>query len=949
MKKLTFLLTIAATVAAVGFAKVHAVKTLATASEPQVMDVKFDMPRDLNSQSVKAPARAAEDYVIITEQPQGELKTYQRTGGYYFVQGSQLAYGNQSGTIDIVWGDDNKVYFKDILNGTNFGSWVEGTLSEDGTTITLPLKQNLVYASQYDACVALTQINYGDQGFVVDEEAAEATFTVDENGVIALQGTGFTSVSLGANWTDDASIQVYGDYETVFTPYVPNLELVTLPEGARAEEMPYEAVFYSNASSSAVPVQVTKTVNVALVGDEVYIQGMSNEFPEAWLKGTVSGDNVVIPVTYMGDLNGQHVWACGYNGGIAEINLVYDAERNTYELMGYLMQSYSEISFDASQLAGYYQAGYIGTRPDPIMLPEGLKTVDMPYNGQIYDGSNTADFKGTVKVAVDGQNVYIQGLVSLVPEAWIMGTFNEDGTTLTIPAGQYVGYCNYGSVYLLGQDGDNVADITFTYDKDQNTYTLNDYAYINGKKNEFYYYNVILPELIIGTPSDAMWIAAEQNYEDQQDVFDITIDEGTTGHIEQGTSPNAPKYYSNGVSLRMYAGHEFTITSDKPMIKILITMDHASANQQVLEANVGNYSLENNVGTWTGESEAVTFTVPAGKQARISKIQIYYLDYATSLVTVPQDLETEEYRFDGYDTYANSDEVHPVQVGFDDDYVYIQGLSKYLPSAWVRGEIKRDDNGQVVTDEDGKVTYVFPGWLLGTYTGWISMDLNFSGCEMTYDPQADEFYCDAFTTVNPADAGFAWDEYSTIFIYKVQEVEATPMDPEIVSYNPTASYPNIRLNIPLLGTNNEPLLESFVTYVLYVVKDDKVIPLVFKAEDYEGLTADMVEIPYTFTDNWDISQGGSVVYLNQADIADWTNIGVQVIYSGGGVEHASNIVWYYDTPIPSAVDEIATEQQGQATYFDLQGRQVDENATGIVIKQTRDQQGNVIKVEKILK
>ena len=951
MKKLTFLLTIAATVATVGFATVRGFKTIAPASTPQAMNVKFDMPRNLDCQSMKAPSHAASDYLVITEQPQGELKTYMRGGGHYYIQNQQVYYGNQAGSIDIVWGDDNKVYFKDLVSTLAYGTWVEGTLSQDGTTITVPLKQNLIYASQYDACVALALINYDETaGFVADDDATHATFTVSEDGVIALQGTGFATASLGATWTDDNSFQAYGDYETVFTPHVSNLELVTLPQGARTEQLPYQATFYSNVSSSATVTSVNKTVNVALVGNEVYFQGLSNEFPEAWLKGTVTGDEVVIPVTYLGDLQGQHVWACGYDGAIAPINLVYDAERNTYELMGYLLQSYNEMNFDANALAGYYQAGYIGTRPDPITPPAGLKTVDMPYTGQLYDGSAAADYKGSVKVGVEGQHVYIQGLISLVPQAWIMGTFNDEGTLATFPAGQYVGYCSYGSVYLLGQDEENVADVNFSYDKVQNTYTLIDYAYINGKKNDFFYYNVILPELMIGTPSDAMWVAAEQNYEDQQDVFDITIGDATTGHIDQGNSPNAPKYYNNGVSLRMYAGHKFTVSSTKPMAKILITMDHASANQQVLEANVGNYSLENNVGTWTGENNAVTFTVPAGKQARISRIQVYYLDYATTLVNLPAGVETSEYRFDGLDTYYNAQEIHPVNVGFDGDYVYIQGLSAMLPNAWVRGKVKRDDSGNIVTSDNGTITYVFPNWLLGTYSGWFTFDLNFGGCEMTYDPQDDQFYCDAYTTIDLTDGSFAWDEYSNISIYKVQELEATPIDPEIVAFNPGAAYPYIKLNIPLLGTNGEPLIESLVTYMFYVVKDDEVMPLVFKTDDYSGLDQDMTQIPYTFTDNWDINKGGSTVYLNQPDLSLWTNIGVQVIYRGGGVEHASSIVWYSDSPIPSAIDEIATGQQASATtYYDLQGRQVSDDATGILIKQTRDHNGNLIKVEKILK
>ncbi|MBQ5465629.1 MAG: hypothetical protein IIT60_00090, partial [Muribaculaceae bacterium] len=93
-------------------------------------------------------SQTASDYGIVMEQPAGELKTYDRAGYAYYYSGEYIRRGAQTGTIDIVFGEDNKVYFKQPLSKLEINSWVEGTLSEDGTTITVPLGQNVAYDAE---------------------------------------------------------------------------------------------------------------------------------------------------------------------------------------------------------------------------------------------------------------------------------------------------------------------------------------------------------------------------------------------------------------------------------------------------------------------------------------------------------------------------------------------------------------------------------------------------------------------------------------------------------------------------------------------------------------------------------------------------------------------------------------------------------------------------------
>ena len=125
-----------------------------------------------------------------------------------------------------------------------------------------------------------------------------------------------------------------------------------------------------------------------------------------------------------------------------------------------------------------------------------------------------------------------------------------------------------------------------------------------------------------GSSSDGQisWVAADQGYENAQDIASINFGSGFTATFTDGGNTNTPKYYTSGSALRMYGNNTMTI-SGAGITKITFTLT-GNENQTQLEANVGNYALEGTTGTWTGEADAVTFTVPNQKQARIQKIEI---------------------------------------------------------------------------------------------------------------------------------------------------------------------------------------------------------------------------------------------------------------------------------------------------------------------------------------
>ena len=154
------------------------------------------MDKMTSATALNAPSRVD----IITEQPEGTVVNYLRTGEY--LMSSLYGYDTdyQTGRVKIVYADDGKtVYIQDILcyaEGT--GVWAVGELSDDGQTISVPLGQYVAYNEEYGYGVILSWgttdvIDLGDDfywlDFIADDRATEVTYAVDnENGIITMLG-----------------------------------------------------------------------------------------------------------------------------------------------------------------------------------------------------------------------------------------------------------------------------------------------------------------------------------------------------------------------------------------------------------------------------------------------------------------------------------------------------------------------------------------------------------------------------------------------------------------------------------------------------------------------------------------------------------------------------------------------------------------------------------------
>ncbi len=260
---------------------------------------------------------------MITEQPAGEL-----TQTYCSSQISWLLYNNQNpATITGNYGverhmvvDGNDVYLENFLLEKKTGSWIHGTVQDNG-----------------DVIFAFPQKIYQDKAYTW--YLAALTPVLDENGTITMEMVP-ENCNMTMRWIDGVLTQIlpstegieneqvarltgmvgainqnggfltYGEKGNTIKPWTETPQ--TAPEFTSTEI--YEFNYINNENA-----EVHAQMEVGFAGDEVWLQGLNRWIPEAWVKGTVTeaGWEFDLP-QYMGNYIGFYTFAVGAEGNLAE-------------------------------------------------------------------------------------------------------------------------------------------------------------------------------------------------------------------------------------------------------------------------------------------------------------------------------------------------------------------------------------------------------------------------------------------------------------------------------------------------------------------------------------------------------------------------------------------------------------------------------------------------------
>jgi len=284
-------------------------------------------------------------------------------------------------------------------------------------------------------------------------------------------------------------------------------------------------------------------------------------------------------------------------------------------------------------------------------------------------------------------------------------------------------------------------------------------------------------------------------------------------------------------------------------------------------------------------------------------------------VTAPEDLEATEWSMTYTDRFGVEGSL-PLKIGFDGSDVYLQGLCTHLPKAWLKGKL-----------EGGNIT--FPGWQYfglyeeNPYSGY-DMYLQEENVVFSYEAETDRMIARTGVITICTATGKKSDIYDNVLITKVVDRAATPAMPVIKQIWPAETGPVVLFAITTLDVDDYPIAASKLSFQFLCDNGSEIVPVTFEPADYPSLTETMTVFPYGFDDNTDFCP--AYFRLKQADYGQWSRIGLQSIYTGGGVEHKSEIAWISITTgisdAPCLNKEIIDN-----TYYDLNGRRLSEKPT----------------------
>ena len=288
---------------------------------------------------------------------------------------------------------------------------------------------------------------------------------------------------------------------------------VTLPAGVQAEDYTLKIVHSIYQESGYQDNTKEFTTKVAFSGNDVYVAGLAFFFPEAYVRGTLSGSTVTFP---SGQFIGEDVYGEEYlssytlNGDdvvISDFTLIYDTKSRSLTFDGKTFIGETSLPNDGGLYAYVKAAVFTPGALPPLVkveVPDGLQTDPFMLMGS-YTYSEVDDKGRTrtvtehydlpVAVGFHADDLYIQGLVENVPQDWVKATKNDAGKYV-IPAGQYVGtsnvyYQQFYDYYVTAFNRQNkLQDITLTYDESAATITTTQTIAVNASKSELkpYYY-----------------------------------------------------------------------------------------------------------------------------------------------------------------------------------------------------------------------------------------------------------------------------------------------------------------------------------------------------------------------------------------------------------------------------------------------------------------------------
>lgn len=452
---------------------IEAHKSIDSKSTVALSDVKYNLRTQIGKAPASKPAAQAADVQTPVTPPAGlETETYLCTAVSYFDM------GNVSYNVEVGY-DGNDVYVQGILRSLPTG-WIKGTLADGAVTFEQGQYMGEAEVKDYytgeslgffpatmmyqdgttgaDADLVLT---YNAETGVLDDLAQGALYFDDGDG-------GNLDVLIGTRLTPAS---VFGEV---------SYDLVTPPASAQQSSVSISSMSFARNA------QLDILGYMAVDGDDIYVAGLMNDMPGAWVKGTKDANGVVTfpKGQYIGMYAGQiDMWFMGIdptdpNSALIDVLAQWNEEEQTltFSESTWLIENADPISLYYADVFYNVTVSPAGDDLSVVVPPAGLET--RLHDAKVISLAQYPYASGTYPVSIgfDGEDAYMQGLFYYAPNAWLKGTRNADGS-ITFASNQYLGKVQGFDIYVVACDDDEVVleDYTFTYDAGNDTYYYNEY------------------------------------------------------------------------------------------------------------------------------------------------------------------------------------------------------------------------------------------------------------------------------------------------------------------------------------------------------------------------------------------------------------------------------------------------------------------------------------------
>ena len=379
--------------------------------------------------------------------------------------------------------------------------------------------------------------------------------------------------------------------------------IVTPAEGVR-KVYTRSGKAYNYTSAGVEIINQSGSVNIVECEDgTVYIRDIVSTLGTGtWVKGTKSGNTITVPakqpVTYSSNyattlsvrwaaVDGNSVSAA--DGTAPDFTFTIDG--NTISLEGTSEDLFMAVMWDDDDsFSGYgdyesvwtYSHDYVPLEIVTVTPPEDLVTESWYTKGHLVVNNDLQSFKGNITIGFEGQDVYIKGIFSEFPDAWIKGTI--DNGTVTFSGLQYQGTYKTSAgdydIYAVGTDGNDLADFTMTFDAENKVLTSTNYLLGNASTEAIYYLDWIYDIVIqVEDPSKPIEQLPYTN------GFE-TIDEQEQFYIIDYNGDGSTWSFSNGEARYRYNSNN---EADDWLISPAIKLEEGKRYRFALDAHANLY------------------------------------------------------------------------------------------------------------------------------------------------------------------------------------------------------------------------------------------------------------------------------------------------------------------------------------------------------------------------